>query len=94
MVQDKWIGYTIRADGGDCPKREGGAHLPPSPYQKELVKHSASQGEIQISRMTVRLYCERGEVKILGLSKMNGERKVRRVIRVIIHNEMTKSRDH
>jgi hypothetical protein len=37
-----------------------------SPYQKELVKHyseaSGSKGEIQISRMTVRLYCERGEV--------------------------------
>lgn len=54
-----------------------------SPCEKELVKHSlaepsGSQGETQILRMAVRLYCERGEVKFLGLSKMDGERKVRR----------------
>ena len=40
-----WQGY--------CPKREGGAHLPPSPHQKEVMKQSEAtgphwQGEIQI----------------------------------------------
>jgi hypothetical protein len=63
----------LRADGGDCLKWEERKSVPEGTRETEA---SSSQGEIQISRMTVRLNCERGEVKKFRLSKTDGERKV------------------